>query len=104
MEHLFVKSTNELNLLNTVTLEGAIRIFWLKRLLTFHSPKPPGIIYYTAESITYNEFKQTMRISSVPIQIMTYFLKKKPEIKLYLSSSYITREFYKWLSKRLEII
>lgn len=58
IEHLqFLRVTNELYLLNTVTLERAIRIFWLKRLLTFHSSKPPGIIYYTAESITYNEFR-----------------------------------------------
>lgn len=37
--------------LDTVALEGTIRIFCLERLLTLHSPKPPGIINYTAKSI-----------------------------------------------------
>jgi len=37
--------------LNTVALEGTIRIFCLERLLTLHSSKPPSVIYYAAKSI-----------------------------------------------------
>lgn len=42
-------------LLNTVALEGTIRIFCLERLLTLYSSKPPSIIYYTAKSIPCNK-------------------------------------------------
>lgn len=37
--------------LDTVALEGTIRILCLERLLTLHGPKPPGIIDDTAKPI-----------------------------------------------------
>lgn len=37
--------------LDTVALEGTVRILSLERLLALHGPKPPGIINDTAESI-----------------------------------------------------
>lgn len=56
-EHVNVSDILQLckYLLNRVALEGTIRVFCLKRLLTLHSSKPPSIIYYTAKSIPLKE-------------------------------------------------
>lgn len=68
-------------LLNTVALEGTIRIFCLERLLTLHSSKPPSVIYYTAKSIPCNEKDCTEQNFS--FHFFCYRTCSKPQIKVF---------------------